>query len=344
MTTTTLTWKHHTLIQSLLSRGPIASVDFHKIFESVTGRHPVTNEKMFNDYLLSINKELSYVQFELRGCRNQYDGKVYYGVVNNVADEQSKIGTKYSVPQITFYKGIIEGIVQDFAGRGSISNIDALNIRLENLVPASTQSLLESQTGSQTGVPSAFRTFSMSQKEKTLEELIKDKWLCSTSDGRIGLGVRSLLDLQSWFHNSDVPSCHVCNEAAVKAEVCPNDSCTIRIHKYCLVKKYSLAKVDKVCPGCSSPWPYEATKAEILEYLDEPYEPPATQREGCPKGKKRIAEDAKNITTVRRKSLRRSVIADEVEDTPSTSSSPHPPSTHMSSNVRRSTRSAVRLR
>ncbi|GAB2255194.1 hypothetical protein Droror1_Dr00008972 [Drosera rotundifolia] len=64
------------------------------------------NPSGYNDYLLSINKELSYIQFELRECRNQYDGKVYYGVVNNVADEQSKIGTKYSVPQITFYKGI----------------------------------------------------------------------------------------------------------------------------------------------------------------------------------------------------------------------------------------------
>lgn len=66
-----------------------------------------THQKLFSDILLKINKELSYVQFELRGCRNQYDGKVYYGVVNNVADEQSKLGTKYTVPQIAFYKGIV---------------------------------------------------------------------------------------------------------------------------------------------------------------------------------------------------------------------------------------------
>ncbi|CAH2042920.1 unnamed protein product [Thlaspi arvense] len=65
-----------------------------------------THQKLFNDYLLMINKELAFVQFELRACRNQYDGKVYYGVVNNVADEQSKLGTKYTVPQIAFYKGI----------------------------------------------------------------------------------------------------------------------------------------------------------------------------------------------------------------------------------------------
>ncbi|GAB2277394.1 hypothetical protein Dimus_012098 [Dionaea muscipula] len=106
--------------------------DFHKIFEFVTGRDPGAHGKLFNDYLLKINKELSFVQFELRGCRNQYDGKVHYGVVNNVSDEQSKIGTKYTVPQIAFYKGIIEGIVQDSAGQGTISYINALYVRLEN--------------------------------------------------------------------------------------------------------------------------------------------------------------------------------------------------------------------
>lgn len=57
----------------------------------------------------------------------------------------------------------------------------------------------------------------MSQKEKTLNDLIKDRWLCYTSDGRIGLGLRSFFDLRSWFFGNDVPSCEVCNEAGVKA-------------------------------------------------------------------------------------------------------------------------------
>lgn len=65
------------------------------------------NERLFHDYLKKINSSLAYVQFELRAFRNQYDGTVYYGVVNNVADEQSKLGTKYTVPQIAFYKGIV---------------------------------------------------------------------------------------------------------------------------------------------------------------------------------------------------------------------------------------------
>lgn len=57
-----------------------------------------------------MNKELSSCQFELRACRDQYVGQVCYGVVNNVADEQSKLGTKYTVQQIAFFKGIVSPV------------------------------------------------------------------------------------------------------------------------------------------------------------------------------------------------------------------------------------------
>lgn len=40
------------------------------------------------------------MQLELWACRNQYDGNVHYGVGNNATDEQSQLGTKYSVPQM----------------------------------------------------------------------------------------------------------------------------------------------------------------------------------------------------------------------------------------------------
>jgi hypothetical protein len=67
------------------------------------------HQQLFNDTLLRINKDLAYLQLELRACINQYDGTVYYGLVNNIADEESKLGTKYSVPQIAFYKGLVCG-------------------------------------------------------------------------------------------------------------------------------------------------------------------------------------------------------------------------------------------
>ena len=84
--------------------------DIYIYIYTITGTH----KQAFDEYLLKINKALSYVQCELRGFRNQYDGRVYYGVVNTVSDEQSKLGTKYSVPQIAFYKAIVSTVILIF--------------------------------------------------------------------------------------------------------------------------------------------------------------------------------------------------------------------------------------
>ncbi|XP_016508144.1 uncharacterized protein LOC107825748 isoform X2 [Nicotiana tabacum] len=252
----TLSWRQHTLIQALLSRGPHKETDFKSLFFKVTSKSAANQQSMFNEYLRKINEELAYVQFELRACRNQYDGKVYYGVVNNVSDEQSKLGTKYSVPQIAFYKGVF------LAGTDS-----------------------QSQGGS-VQIPAAFRNFSMSQKEKTLEELVKDQWL-SLTDGKIGLGVRSFLDLRSWFRSNEVPPCEVCNEAAVKAELCQNEGCNVRIHQYCLRMKFSQHKAEKVCPGCGTEWHYNITKAEVVDEEDDASAPDESQQPGEPLMRKR---------------------------------------------------------
>ncbi|CAL9127714.1 unnamed protein product [Musa textilis] len=257
-----LSWRHHVLIQALLSRGPMTEEDFDRVFAGVSGKDPVTHRRLFNEVLLKINKELAYVQFELRACQNQYDGKVYYGMVNNVADEQSKLGTKYSVPQIAFYKGVVEAIVQDVATQGCISSIDALHVQLENQVQN-----CQSSQDTQSRIPAAFKSFTMSQKEKTLNDLIKDQWLCYTSDGRIGLGLRSFFDLRSWFFSNDVPACEVCNEAGVKASVCSNEGCTVRIHYYCLKKKFPQRKGSRACPGCGTEWPRSEFE---VDHLDAP--------------------------------------------------------------------------
>ncbi|KAL9276883.1 hypothetical protein ACSQ67_025552 [Phaseolus vulgaris] len=208
-----LSWRHHVVIQSLLCRGPLSDKDLHAMFEDLTKKNPGTERQLFDGFILKINKALSFANFELRACIDQYDGQVYYGVVNTVSDEHSKLGTKYSVPQIAFYKAIIEAIVQDAFANGVISSIHALNLSLDGQVTIMTDP--QSQ-GDQPDVPSALKNFSLSQKEKTLHELVQDQWLNLTTDGVIKLGLKSFLDLRSWFRNNDVPSCHVCNEAGIK--------------------------------------------------------------------------------------------------------------------------------
>ncbi|XP_052204793.1 uncharacterized protein LOC127809770 [Diospyros lotus] len=316
--------RHHTLIQALLSRGPLKEQEFYSIFSGVTGKTPTgTHRQLFNEFLLKINKELSFVQFELRACRNQYDGNIYYGVVNNVADEQSKLGTKYTIPQIAYYKAIIEAITQDATAKGSISNIDALNIRLENQVPIGAGSQSQDAPAQ---LPPAFKNFSMSQKEKTLEELVQDRWLCSTSDGNIGLGLRSFLDLRGWFQNNDIPACEVCNEAGIKAELCENEGCTVRMHGYCVKRKFSRVKAERVCPVCGTPWVHSVSKVEAL---DEDDEPNGSSQDQLPPG----PATRKRVRTCR-----------NIDSSALGSSSSQAPDPAPAPDTRRMTRSSARLR
>ncbi|KAL8115066.1 hypothetical protein AgCh_021769 [Apium graveolens] len=139
-----------------------------------------------------------------------------YKVTVGVKDTSGKITFTIFNKEVERLTSVpIENIISEI-GQGSISNIDALNIRLENQVPNGGGT--ESQ-GVSSQVPAALRNFSLSQKERTLDERVRDKCLCATSDGRIGFGVRSFLDLRSWFRNKDVPACDVCNEAAVKVSL-----------------------------------------------------------------------------------------------------------------------------
>uniref|UniRef100_A0A0C9RS92 Non-structural maintenance of chromosomes element 1 homolog n=1 Tax=Wollemia nobilis TaxID=56998 RepID=A0A0C9RS92_9CONI len=239
---------HHTLIQALLARGPLHEKEVQSMFNTLCENNSSgLRERGFHEYIGNINKELGFLQFEVRAGRNQYDGEVYYGVVNKVADEQAKLGTQYSLPQIAFFRALMEAILQDQSGKGQILNIEALNIRLEAQARQESQIDLNQK-------PLAFKQFSMAQKEKTLEDLLKNRWLCTTEDGKIGLGIRAFLELRSLFKNFEVPFCDVCNEAGIKAKLCQNEECSVRMHNYCLKRKFQHQQGSRVCPSCGMEW------------------------------------------------------------------------------------------
>ncbi|CAL5081211.1 unnamed protein product [Urochloa decumbens] len=216
-----LSWRHHTLLQALLTRGPLSEREFHTLFTAVSGKNP-------------------------------------------------------------------EAIVQEAGNDGSITSIDALNVRLDNQVV-----IIDGSQDSQSRLPTSIKNFSFSQKEKTLEDLIQDRWLANTSTGKIGLGTRSFLDLRSWFRGNDIPSCVVCNEACIKASSCPNEGCNVRIHEYCLKQKFSQRKqASRACPGCGTEWPCQDDEANGDDDVDGPGEDqaPSANRSSRKKRKQVKAE------------------------------------------------------
>jgi len=177
--------RHHTFLQALLRRGPLPDNDSKKMYREL---FECSNDKFF-DFISTVNKELDYLQMEIRGCTNQYDGTLYYGVINKLASEESKLGTQLTHPQLTFFKAIMESILMEPSATGVISSMQALNLRLDTQGDNSTQ-------GEASTSQAAPLKLSLAGKEETLATLVSENWLSQLEDGRVMLGMDSFLELK----------------------------------------------------------------------------------------------------------------------------------------------------
>ena len=64
----------------------------------------------FFEFVSAMNKELDFVNMEVRGSANQYDGTVFYGLVNKLASEESKLGTVFTHAQLAFFKAVVSSL------------------------------------------------------------------------------------------------------------------------------------------------------------------------------------------------------------------------------------------
>lgn len=250
--------RHHTFIQAFMTRGPLPEADAKAMFAALF-RQENAGEG-FGKFVTAINKEMNFVQMELRAGRNQYDGLLYYGLVNKLGNEQAKLGTRYSHAQIAFFKAVLESIISDPSSDGRISCIQALNLRIE--VQNEQQATADASTPS---TQTSMVNLTLAQREKALTEFAQDRWLSRSEDGMVTLGVRSFLELWNVFKNYDVPFCDICNEAGIKAQSCQNEDCPVRMHEYCLKIKFHRPQVPKVCPKCGTDWNAGVAPASKVE-------------------------------------------------------------------------------
>ncbi|BBN11960.1 non-structural maintenance of chromosomes element 1 [Marchantia polymorpha subsp. ruderalis] len=242
-TASTLNAKHHTFLQAIMNRGPLWEDTVLQIYKSLQN---VDSLDGFYLFLGEINKELEFVEMELKKVTNQNDGKEYFGMINKYASPQAKLGSRLSSAQIAFFKAVMEAIVLEPSGEGYILSATALNLKPAEAHQVEASGAASSQT-------TAIIKMTMSAKEEALDLLVRDQWLSRTGDGGVSLGTRSFLELRGLFRNLEVPFCEVCNEAAIKAELCQNHECQVRMHSYCLNKKFR-GRQARVCSRCHFEW------------------------------------------------------------------------------------------
>eukprot|EP00897_Mesotaenium_endlicherianum_P005355 jgi/Mesen1/4848/ME000244S04030 len=249
---------HLTFLQAMMTRGPLTDTEAKNLHKELEGQ---SNDTSFHQFVGEINRELNFVHLEIRGGIDQESGASYYGIINQLADEQGSVWRQ------------LEAIAQEPDAAGAISSFDALNIRPEEMAAAAA--------ASRAGV-----RMTMEQKQRLLDELVLHRWLARTPEGAVCLGIQSFLELRSHLKQlPGVPSCDVCNEAVIKGQQC--GECEARMHWYCVARKFSRSTARRTCPNpdCSAMWPTvqqdgvgstaaAAVEEEVAAEEEEVAEPP----------------------------------------------------------------------
>ncbi|XP_001639497.2 non-structural maintenance of chromosomes element 1 homolog [Nematostella vectensis] len=224
---------HRLFLRVFMSRQYLSEAEIQEIYQrSCEACQEDANIDELQPFINTINKHLRPLFMEVRQAQSEDDGTKFYGLVNNVEDEHSKLATDYTTNDITFFKKAIELVVA--ADDGWVSSMDLLELGSE----------LE-------------KKMSNSYTETLMNKLTKDKWL-EESSGIYSLGGRALLELKPYLKRSleeYIVDCMMCKQIVIKGQTCPQ--CSGRLHKYCAVVFFS-RRTQHVCPNmdCNAPWPH----------------------------------------------------------------------------------------
>ncbi|GAM19080.1 hypothetical protein SAMD00019534_022550 [Acytostelium subglobosum LB1] len=218
-TTESLEPKLQALLQTFIARRIIEHNTLAAIME-VIKIHYRDNSGTIEDYIHSINSMIMQVNMQIKNMRTE--SKHYYCLTNLKADESSKLTTKYNATETTYFKALIEEMIQK---GGELKNSHCLDLHLQG------------QT--------------KTKAEEALQKFKDDGWITdSTNNTSKTLTPRALMDLAPIL--TELPECFLCHQRVLTVnghiEACANsESCTVTLHQHCSAQYFKKATN---CPSC----------------------------------------------------------------------------------------------
>ncbi|KAJ2741656.1 hypothetical protein GGI20_005037 [Coemansia sp. BCRC 34301] len=183
-----------------------------------------------------INESMNAFSLELRSCMDQTSGMRMWALANTKADAIATGATPFSASELSVLKALVEGIFTEPMGNYTLSLHDALR-------------LASSRRAGSTGA-----SLSRVDAESLIRRFMADGWLATDdSDGYVVLGMRSVIELQSFFSvgfADYIRLCSLCKEMATCGIVCME--CLEPVHPYCAnrVAAASASGHQLSCPAC----------------------------------------------------------------------------------------------
>ncbi|KAJ1902574.1 hypothetical protein LPJ81_003533 [Coemansia sp. IMI 209127] len=178
-----------------------------------------------------INGTLSVLSLQLRSAMDQRSGSQLWALVNTNADKISTGATPYTTTELAMLKALVEAVFTSADGNYAIDLHTAIR--------------LISALGS--------ATFGRRDAQDLIARMCADGWMEKTESGFIVVGMRALIELQSFFNDGFgdyARFCSLCKEMATSGRVC--NQCDDSVHPFCADQIMQSAG-SLSCPKCHKP-------------------------------------------------------------------------------------------
>ncbi|CZT15904.1 related to DNA repair protein Nse1 [Ramularia collo-cygni] len=262
--------KHRAFLQALFSRQTIILDEAKPIIANIetceNPDRPIASEDVdqtdFENYIYSINNEISPFDYEIRSSIHQTSRERVYALINTTSDALTQMSTIHTADEIAFVKRVLDAM------------FDTHNTpRAEVMAVTSMQALKLSKDPHrrETQTQSAQGGLTMSQAEKVLADMVLEGWFEQSENGYYSLSPRALMELRSWLVHTyneapedvdegdeepheRVKSCELCQDIVTVGQRCPNLPCNARLHNHCVRNMFRAQRESEKCPTCSTNW------------------------------------------------------------------------------------------
>ncbi|XP_078611298.1 non-structural maintenance of chromosomes element 1 homolog isoform X1 [Branchiostoma floridae x Branchiostoma japonicum] len=257
---TAMTDAHRMFLQSIMTHGALKAREVKALYKKCceTFRRPLEHDNL-GKFVNEINHHVGPFSMMIQKGVSEEDGVQYYALVNMMESDITRLASDYTETELEFFKKVLDLIVD--SDTGVASSTDVLNL---------TDQLYEEQN----------RKMRKKEAEDVIRRMVRDRWL-NEHQGEISLSVRGILELKPYLtdhYKEDIRHCCLCEQIALKGQLCQSDSCEAKMHYFC-ANRYFRDKDQPRCPRCKAEWDHMVVSQGANGH-SQTEETPASQTQG----------------------------------------------------------------
>jgi len=211
---------HQILFQYFMTKGVEEDTKLKSLYKDIgVGVVVPVNDATFENVIETINVAIRPMAFEIRQLRYELDGVLYWGLVNTINDDISKVASGFSESEVLYFKAMIQHMLEH---EGVITTNEALSKRTKNE--------------------------SVDDAMRFVTRLLEQKWFqpCPELVDTYFVGSRTFLEMGHLLVVSEPQTCVLCKQNVLKPVRCENRSCSAIYHRTCF-HDWFLKKPCQVC-------------------------------------------------------------------------------------------------